>query len=175
MVNSLSGEGYVKIDVKNNEIVGYNAKGGGWRNSIPSPFAGNLEKAEEAIKSGYWMWNNWGIEPEEIDYSTAEVLNPAYLLRPELIESTYYLWKLTGDNKYRDRVYNMFNDIKRSCRCENGYTRVKNVLTGEKDNLMDSFFLAETLKYIYLIFDDSRLNFDNVIFNTEAHPFIIQY
>jgi mannosidase alpha-like ER degradation enhancer 2 len=133
-------------------------------------FAGNIQKAEELAKSGYWMWNNWGIEPEQIDYSTKEVLNPAYILRPELIESTYYLWKLTGDNKYRDKAYNMFNDIKAFAKCDNGYTRVKNILTGEKDNLMDSFFLAEVLKYLYLIFDDSKLDFDNIIFNSEAHP-----
>ena len=135
-------------------------------------FAGNIQKAEELAKSGYWMWNNWGIEPEQIDYSTKEVLNPAYILRPELIESTYYLWKLTGDNRYRDKVYNMFNDIKAFAKCDNGYTRVKNILTSEKDNLMDSFFLAETLKYLYLTFDDSKLDFDNIIFNSEAHPFM---
>jgi mannosyl-oligosaccharide alpha-1,2-mannosidase len=45
------------------------------------------------------------------------------------------------------------------------------VNTGEKDNMMQSFFLAETLKYLYLLFSPpSVISFDEWVFNTEAHP-----
>jgi len=45
------------------------------------------------------------------------------------------------------------------------------VNTGEKDNMMQSFFLAETLKYLYLLFSPpSVISFDGWVFNTEAHP-----
>ncbi|AQK45945.1 Mannosyl-oligosaccharide 12-alpha-mannosidase MNS1 [Zea mays] len=47
----------------------------------------------------------------------------------------------------------------------------KEVNTGEKDNMMQSFFLAETLKYLYLLFSPpSVISFDEWVFNTEAHP-----
>jgi mannosidase alpha-like ER degradation enhancer 2 len=45
------------------------------------------------------------------------------------------------------------------------------VVTKEKGDLMPSYFLAETLKYLYLIFaPDQALDFDHVVFNTEGHP-----
>ncbi len=39
------------------------------------------------------------------------------------------------------------------------------------DDVQQSFFLAETLKYLYLLFsDDSLIPLDKWVFNTEAHP-----
>ena len=39
------------------------------------------------------------------------------------------------------------------------------------NDVQESFFLAETLKYLYLLFaDDSLLPLDQWVFNTEAHP-----
>jgi hypothetical protein len=119
------------------------------------------------------MWNKWGIEPELIDYSTMSVLNPGYALRPELMESTYHLWKLTGNPQHRERDYAMFESIVRNCKSNVGYARIKDVRTMEKEDLMDSYFLTETLKYAYLLFDDSGLNYNLTVFNTEAHPFQI--
>ena len=51
---------------------------------------------------------------------------------------------------------------------------MKNVVTKEKTNSMQSFFFAETLKYAYLLFaEDSAFDFKEAVFNTEAHPFKI--
>ncbi|KAL6496881.1 Mannosyl-oligosaccharide 1 2-alpha-mannosidase mns2 [Orobanche gracilis] len=49
------------------------------------------------------------------------------------------------------------------------------VNTGVKDNMMQSFFLAETLKYLYLLFSPpSVISLDEWVFNTEAHPLKIR-
>ena len=132
---------------------------------------GNLQQAEKLQESCFKMWNLQGIEPEQIDYSTMEIISPSYLLRPEIIESAYYLYHYTKDPKYLKMGEAIFNDIKKYCRTDDGYAALKNVITKEKDDSMESFFLAETMKYFYLLFaSEETLQFDKVIFNTEAHP-----
>ncbi|KAK2463623.1 hypothetical protein APHAL10511_004374 [Amanita phalloides] len=99
-----------------------------------------------------------------------------YLLRPETVESMYLLWKLTGENKWRERGWEIFQAIEKHARTEYGYasvTMLNNTPAHLKDE-MPSFFLAETLKYLYLLFlDDDILPLDKWVFNTEAHPFPI--
>jgi hypothetical protein len=56
------------------------------------------------------------------------------------------------------------------CRVDNGYTVLRSVVTKEKGDRMHSFLLAETLKYLYLLFEPDAIDFDRVVFNTEAHP-----
>jgi mannosidase alpha-like ER degradation enhancer 2 len=64
-----------------------------------------------------------------------------------------------------------FEGIVKHCRTEAGYTTLKDVVTKEKGDLMPSYFLTETLKYLYLLFaPDSTLDLRKVVFNTEAHP-----
>jgi hypothetical protein len=63
-----------------------------------------------------------------------------------------------------------FESIRKYCRTDSGYTVLKSVVTKEKGDLMPSYFLAETLKYLYLLFEPKALDFDEVVFNTEAHP-----
>jgi hypothetical protein len=64
-----------------------------------------------------------------------------------------------------------FDALVTHCRVEDGYTSLRSVVTKEKGDRMHSFFLAETLKYLYLLFEPGALDFDAHIFNTEAHPF----
>jgi mannosidase alpha-like ER degradation enhancer 2 len=117
------------------------------------------------------MWNLHGIEPEEIDYSTMKVTYPTYVLRPEIIESAYYLYHYTHDPKYLKMGETFYNDLVKYCRTETGYAALKDVTTHEKRDQMESFFLAETMKYLYLLMSqDKAIDFDKVIFNTEAHP-----
>ncbi len=131
---------------------------------------GDVPRAERLMESVYSMWTRYGIEPESFDYATGEVLSPGYVLRPEAIESAYYLFVLTGDERYRSMGRDMFERIVKATRVDDGFTRLKDVRTGEKGDWMPSFFLAETLKYAYLLADPSALDFDAVVFNTEAHP-----
>jgi mannosidase alpha-like ER degradation enhancer 2 len=63
------------------------------------------------------------------------------------------------------------NSLVKYCRTDDGYAALKDVRTKEKDDAMESFFFAETLKYLYLLFAPSTtLDFDSAVFNTEAHP-----
>ncbi|KAL6331920.1 hypothetical protein AAG906_020269 [Vitis piasezkii] len=96
------------------------------------------------------------------------------ILRPETIESLFYLWRITGNKTYQDWGWNIFQAFEKNSRIETGYVGHKNVNTGIKDNMMQSFFLAETLKYLYLLFSPpSVIPLDEWVFNTEAHPFRI--
>ncbi|KAK6911104.1 Glycoside hydrolase family 47 [Dillenia turbinata] len=93
------------------------------------------------------------------------------ILRPETIESLFYLWRMTGNKTYQDWGWNIFQAFEKNSRTESGYVGLKDVNTGVKDNMMQSFFLAETLKYLYLLFSPrSVISLDEWVFNTEAHP-----
>ncbi|XP_011177353.1 mannosyl-oligosaccharide alpha-1,2-mannosidase IA isoform X2 [Zeugodacus cucurbitae] len=100
-----------------------------------------------------------------------------YILRPETMESYFVLWRLTHDQKYRDWGWEAVQALETYCRTAHGYSGIKNVYqeNPQKDDVQQSFFLAETLKYLYLLFsDDSLLPLDEWIFNTEAHPLPIR-
>jgi mannosidase alpha-like ER degradation enhancer 2 len=65
----------------------------------------------------------------------------------------------------------LFNDFVKYCRADTGYAALGDVVTKQKRDEMESFALAETFKYFYLLFaPPSTLNFDSIVFNTEAHP-----
>ncbi len=118
------------------------------------------------------MWTLHGVEPEVLDYRTMQITHPGYPLRPEIIESAYYLFRSTKDPKYLEMGRAFFESLVARCRTDAGYTTLKSVVTGEKGDLMPSYFLDETLKYLYLLFrPEGTLDLDKVVFNTEAHPF----
>ncbi|KAF3112694.1 maturation of Asn-linked oligosaccharides protein [Orbilia oligospora] len=107
-----------------------------------------------------------------------------YRLRPEVIESYYHAWIVTRDDKYRQWAWEAFEAINRTCRTEHGFTSVSDVSRedgGKKDDKQESFWFAEVLKYLFLIFNEegiqSKENIGFVpgkkqkwVFNTEAHP-----
>jgi len=133
--------------------------------------SGDLKRAELLQDSSYRMWNHAGIEPEEFDYVARKITSPGYPLRPEIVESTYYLYHYTKDEKYLLMGEKLWRDFVKHCRTDEGYAALKNVETKEKTDSMQSFLFAETFKYFYLLFaPPSTLDFDRVIFNTEAHP-----
>ncbi|HSG08852.1 MAG TPA: glycoside hydrolase family 47 protein [Longimicrobiales bacterium] len=131
---------------------------------------GDLDRAARLQESVWVMWEAFGIEPESFDYTTMDIGYPAYPLRPEAIESAYYLFVLTGDERWRDMGREMFHRVVAAARTDAGFAHLGDVRTGEQTDDMQSFFLAETLKYAYLLADPSALDFDAVVFNTEAHP-----
>ncbi|GFH14660.1 alpha-1,2-mannosidase, partial [Haematococcus lacustris] len=95
-------------------------------------------------------------------------------LRPEVVESLFYLYRATGDPVYREWGWNMFRAYEAFCKLPSGgYTVMERVDTvppvpGDK---MESFWLAETLKYFYLLFSEPDvIPLDQFVFNTEAHP-----
>uniref|UniRef100_A0A674P3D8 alpha-1,2-Mannosidase n=1 Tax=Takifugu rubripes TaxID=31033 RepID=A0A674P3D8_TAKRU len=106
--------------------------------------------------------------------ATATRLNDRYyILRPEVIESYMYMWRLTHDPKYREWGWEAVQALEQHCRVEFGFSGIRDVYTTavSHDNMQQSFFLSETLKYLYLLFsDDDLLPLEDWVFNTEAHP-----
>ncbi|KIM27368.1 glycoside hydrolase family 47 protein [Serendipita vermifera MAFF 305830] len=102
-------------------------------------------------------------------------LDARYALRPEIVESIFIAYRLTADPKYRRWGWSIFESIEKHCKVPTGgYAGVYNVdeVPARQDDKMETFFLSETLKYLYLLFsDESVLPLDEVVFNTEAHPF----
>jgi mannosidase alpha-like ER degradation enhancer 2 len=133
--------------------------------------SGNLRRAKELQDSSFLMWYHDGIEPEEFNYRERKVISPGYPLRPEIVESTYYLYHYTKDTKYMLMGEKLWRDFVKHCRTDEAYAALKSVVTKEKSDSMQSFLFAETFKYFYLLFSPPEtLDFDKVIFNTEAHP-----
>jgi len=133
--------------------------------------SGNMRRARELQDSSFLMWYHDGIEPEEFDYRERKVISPGYPLRPEIVESTYYLYHYTKDPKYMLMGEKLWRDFVKHCSTDEGYAALKSVVTKEKSDSMQSFLFAETFKYFYLLFSPPEtLDFDKVIFNTEAHP-----
>lgn len=104
-----------------------------------------------------------------------------YALRPEVLESYFIAWRITHEQKYRDWAWDAFLAINASCYAQHGYAGVADVtsrnprndtlLTELGLNTMDSFFLSETLKYAYLIFqDDDVIPLEDWVLTTEGHP-----
>ncbi|XP_046566633.1 endoplasmic reticulum mannosyl-oligosaccharide 1,2-alpha-mannosidase-like [Haliotis rubra] len=103
------------------------------------------------------------------------------LLRPETVESLLYLHRLTGDKKYREWGWQIFLAFEKYTKIpDGGYSSINNVKNmgspGFKDK-MESFFLSETLKYLYLLFSDDPkvISFDDYVFNSEGHPLPINW
>jgi hypothetical protein len=133
--------------------------------------SGDLDRARRLEDSAFKMWNVAGIEPEVIDYSAMKIVYAGYPLRPEIIESAYYLHHFTNDPKYLEMGRTFYESLVKYCRTDVGYAALKDVRTKEKDDDMESFFLAETLKYLYLLYAPANtVDLTKAVFNTEAHP-----
>ena len=133
--------------------------------------AGDTASARKLEASCFAMWNLHGIEPEQLDYKSMTATATQYYLRPEIIESAYYLHHYTGDPEYLKMGETFYHGLVSYCRTDAGYTYLKDVSSKEQADGMESFFFAETLKYLYLLFaPGNTLPFEQVIFTTEAHP-----
>ena len=119
-----------------------------------------------------------GDGPGRFEVHNADAHN---LLRPETVESLFVMHRITGDEKYRTYGWNIFQAFEKYTRVETGgYVSLNNVKAsdgspgGGRDK-MESFFLGETLKYLYLLFSDVNITpLDKWVFNTEAHPLPIR-
>lgn len=97
-----------------------------------------------------------------------------YIQRPEVLESNFYAWRVTGDKKYLDRAASAIASFKKYLSTPTGYAGINDVndVNTSKIDDTESFWFAEVLKYLYLTFDDpNKISLDNYVFNTEAHPF----
>jgi mannosidase alpha-like ER degradation enhancer 2 len=132
---------------------------------------GDLDRARRLQDSAFRMWGAAGLEPDAFDYAALRATYPAYPLRPEIVESAWYLHRFTGDPRYLDMGRVFFDATVRHCRTEAGYTVLEDVTTKTQGDLMPSYFLAETLKYFYLLYaPEDTVDLETVVFTTEAHP-----
>jgi ER degradation enhancer, mannosidase alpha-like 2 len=132
---------------------------------------GDLNRARALQDSMFKMWEINHIEPEVYNYKTKRIVSAGYVLRPEIVESTFYLYRYTKDPKYLAMGKEIFDDFVKYCRNDVAYTGLRSVVTKEKNDYMHSFLFAETLKYFYLLFaPEKELDLKKVVFNTEAHP-----
>ncbi|KAG6197073.1 hypothetical protein E4U10_000371 [Claviceps purpurea] len=107
----------------------------------------------------------------------SSVSSKQYILRPEAIESVWYMYRITGDASWMEKGWAMFEATMKATRTPSANTAIANVLSQEHEPLdtMESFWLAETLKYYYLLFSESSLiSLDEWVLNTEAHPFKLE-
>lgn len=134
--------------------------------------SGDLERAKNLQHTWEWLWDKYGLEPMIYDYSAHTPNYPVYDLNPEIIESAFYLYQITGNEKYREMNLKFYKDILQHCKTDIAFTAVENVETMEKRDYMATYFIAETLKYFYLAFqDDPEVNIQDFVFSTEAHNF----
>jgi mannosyl-oligosaccharide alpha-1,2-mannosidase len=128
-----------------------------------------------------WTSSRSGLAPE---FSTVKATAPFdfhevpeqghhSFLRPETAESLFYLYRFTGDEKYREYGKVMFRAIDKNGKVDAGYASVKDVKQEPTEKLdeMQSFVMAETFKYLYLLFSPAHvLDLDRYVLNTEGHP-----
>ncbi|ODQ79499.1 glycoside hydrolase family 47 protein [Babjeviella inositovora NRRL Y-12698] len=135
------------------------------------------------------LWNTYGGIPERWTFyrttqrlpSGVDTFDPIglewYPLRPEFIESCYHLYRATKDPLYLQIGQRILQDFREVFIAPCGFAGFQNIKSGERANRMESFALSETLKYLYLLFDEDNLvhshafhNGKSLVFSTEAHP-----
>jgi mannosidase alpha-like ER degradation enhancer 2 len=169
--NTKTGLWYAEVDMNTGKRV--STKFGALDAFFPAVLArsGEKDRARRLQESAFKMWTTWGVEPDEIDYSTMKILSPAYPLRPEIMESAYYLHFYTDEDRYTEMAATFLGGLAHYCKVDEGYAALQDVTTFAKADEMESYFLAETLKYLYLTFAPrSTLDLNQVVFNTEGHP-----
>lgn len=95
-----------------------------------------------------------------------DITDRRYILRPEAIESVFIMYRLTGDKRYQVAAWRMFNAIEKYTKTDIASAAIKDMTLEDppKDNRMESFWLAETLKYFYAIFSEPDvLNLDEFV------------
>lgn len=155
-----------------------------WIDSLSAYYPGLLAldgKIDEAIQIHLLttaVWTRFSGLPERWNVATGDIDGGLswYGGRPEFIESTYYIYRATQDPWYLHVGEMVLRDLKRRCWTKCGWAGLRDVKTGEMIDRMESFFLGETAKYMFLLFSpDHPLNKIDApwVFTTEGHPLII--
>ncbi|KAJ5105257.1 hypothetical protein NUU61_002604 [Penicillium alfredii] len=114
------------------------------------------------------------VDAQRLPPGITDIRDPSYSLRPEALESLFIMYRITGDKSLQDAAWRMFQNIEKATRTKFGHSSIADVRDKEpklKDK-MESFWLAETLKYLYLIFSEpNHISLDEYVLSTEAHPF----
>lgn len=133
--------------------------------------SGDLKPAVQTHEMLYQVMQMHNFIPEAftVDFQVHWSQHP---LRPEFIESTYFLYKATKDHHYLQVGKKAMKALQKYAKVPCGYAAVNDVRTGKHEDRMDSFVLSETIKYLYLLFaepEDIPIDLDEYVFTTEAH------
>jgi hypothetical protein len=169
---------YAQVDLYTGAIRAF------WIDSLSAFYQGLLAmagKLDEAIETHLLftaLWTRYSALPERWSTVTGNIEHGLRWWggRPEWIESTWYLYHATKDPWYLHTGEMALRDIKRRCWTKCGWAGLRDVRSGELSDRMESFFLGETAKYLFLLFDPSHpLNTWDApfVFTTEGHPLII--
>ncbi|KAH7550417.1 hypothetical protein JRO89_XS13G0188200 [Xanthoceras sorbifolium] len=156
---------------------------------------GDIAAANSSHREFFHVWQKFGVLPERylLDRQMIHPTEKYYPLRPEFAESTFYLYQATKvyrilrlhyySPNFSPHCNHMFSDpwyievgesivdsLNSYTKVEGGFASVRDVTTMQLEDHQHSFFLAETCKYLYLLFDDSFLVDQNIVFTTEGHP-----
>lgn len=154
---------------------------------------GDVNAGMKSMHNYHQVWKQYGFTPEFYNIPQGQVgaSRESYPLRPELVESAMYLYRATGDPFLLDIGVDILRSIQHSAYTPCGFATIKDIRDHAQENRMESFFLAETTKYLYLLFDPDNfihnkgqhgtihtlptgkecvLDAGGYIFNTEAHP-----
>ncbi|KAI1123887.1 glycoside hydrolase family 47 protein [Nemania abortiva] len=128
----------------------------------------------ETLEPCEWNQEEWEIVGDtSLKPGFVDAQDPRYLLRPEAVESVFLMYRMTGDADYQDMAWTMFQAIRNATETDLAFSSIQSVKVTNtvKSNSMESFWLAETLRYLYLTFSSPDLiSLDEFVFNTEAHP-----
>ncbi|KAJ5450467.1 Mannosyl-oligosaccharide alpha-1-2-mannosidase [Penicillium daleae] len=134
-----------------------------------------------------WSWDPNNVPSDQKDFYEKAgfyITSGAYILRPEVIESFYYAYRVTGKQFYRDWAWNAFVAINATARTDSGFAALTDVNApngGSQSDNQESFLFAEVMKYSYLIHaDDAEWQVktgsqNTFVFNTEAHPVRVKH
>lgn len=120
---------------------------------------------------------NLFINEKRLPPGFVDIMDRRYILRPEALESVFILYRITGDRSLMDSAWQMFQSIEELTITDLANAEIEDITVKEasqvrKADRMESFWMAETLKYLYLLFSEPDLiSLDEWVFNTEAHPF----
>ena len=135
----------------------------------------DLSLARELLSGcldSYAFVSSTGLGPERSNIASdgaVESIDPAYKLRPEVVESLHVMYQITHEAAYRRKAWDIFESIKAHCQTSSGFSGLLSVESGEQDDAQPSFFIAETLKYLYLTMKGPSDVLDNFVFSTEGH------
>ncbi|KAK4744332.1 hypothetical protein SAY87_010644 [Trapa incisa] len=133
---------------------------------------GDVDAANSSHREFVHVWEKYGVLPERylLDHQIVHPTEKYYPLRPELAESTFYLYQATKDPWYIEVGESIVKSLNRHTKVRGGFASVRDVTTMQLEDHQHSFFLAETCKYLYLLFDDTFWVEHNYVFTTEGHP-----
>ncbi|KAI2638516.1 glycoside hydrolase family 47 protein [Xylaria nigripes] len=128
----------------------------------------------QSLEPCEWNQDEWEIEGDtSLKPGFVDAKDPRYLLRPEAIESVFLMYRITGNAEYQEMAWRMFQAIRKATETDLAFSSIDSVRVTEtvKSDSMQSFWLAETLRYFYLTFSSPDLvNLNEFVLNTEAHP-----